>query len=163
MGVSKVIATAALAVLVAQSAAANVYTYELRPSAGLDRGTELLQTGNVEDAQRHYMQVLSGNPTPRQAARAYNGLCVSNIMTGEWASALEQCNQAIRVDPANWRYYNNRGNIYLEVGDFAKARAEYKRALDLAPQSITVQRNLELTDYRESYTGGRTGKLEQPV
>ena len=82
----------------------------------LQRGHELLSEGDNLEAKKVYQKALKQNLTNSQTANAHNGLCVVYIMEEVWESAMDQCNRAIRLYPQNWRFYNNRGNIFLETG-----------------------------------------------
>jgi len=140
------------------SSLANAYTYHivLKTSDLLKKGRELIQTGESVEARQAFTVALKRNLTDWQRARAHNGVCVSYIMEEEWSDALEHCNAAIRIVPNNWRFYNNRGNIYLETGEIARAMEEYRRGLDMAPASLVIKRNMELAEVRA--TGTNTGR-----
>ncbi|WP_262692614.1 tetratricopeptide repeat protein [Kordiimonas aestuarii] len=120
----------------------------LRASENLKRGNELIIRGDAIAAREVYARALRGTLTMQQRARAHNGLCVSYIMEEEWVDALKQCNTAISIAPNNWRFYNNRGNIFLETGEIGRAQEEYARGLELAPSSVVIQRNIELAEGR---------------
>lgn len=129
----------------------------LRASEFLQKGNELVIRGDAIGAREEYERALRGELTMHQRARAYNGLCVTHIMEEEWADALKQCNTAIAIAPNNWRFYNNRGNIFLETGEIGRAQEEYQRGLELAPNSIVIRNNIALADGR-----ARGLKLESP-
>ncbi|WP_417451990.1 tetratricopeptide repeat protein [Kordiimonas sp.] len=120
----------------------------LRASENLRRGNELVIRGDALAAREVYARALRGTLTMLQRARAHNGLCVTYIMEEEWTDALKQCNTAISIAPNNWRFYNNRGNIFLETGEIARAQKEYARGLKLAPSSVVIRRNIELAEGR---------------
>lgn len=135
-------------------ASAHVVDVVLAPSSLLTKGNEAITLGNSESARDYYRTALRSRLTDRQRSLAYNGLCVSFIMEERWSEAMAECNRAIRLRPNNWRFYNNRGNIFLEQGDFAKAREEYERGLDIAPQAEVIIRNMSIVELRENAKGG---------
>ena len=45
--------------------------------------------------------------------------------------AIIDLNKAIQIDPNNFVYYNDRGFAYQEIGDNARAQADFKRAKEL--------------------------------
>src|ERR671936_240700 len=51
------------------------------------------------------------------------------------------CNHAIESDPANARAFVKRGEIYETDGDFARAAADFPRALELAPPDVDARYN----------------------
>jgi tetratricopeptide (TPR) repeat protein len=136
--------------------------YELKLSAPplLQKGRELLREGDSLQAQKVYKQALKNKLTEIQTAKAHNGLCVAFIMEEVWQSALEHCNKAIQIYPSNWRFYNNRGNIFLETGMLKKAISEYEKGLKHSPSSDIIKNNLKLAQTR---LNGQTpsGNLEK--
>jgi len=144
------------AVMIAGTASAYTYSIVLKASDLLRKGRELIQVGEAVEARKAFSVALERNLTSWQRARVHNGMCVSFIMEEAWSDALEHCDAAIRIVPNNWRFYNNRGNIYLETGDVARAIEEYERGLSMAPRSFIIKRNMELAEVRAS--GTNTGK-----
>ncbi|GHF13114.1 hypothetical protein GCM10017044_03870 [Kordiimonas sediminis] len=134
---------------------AYAYTYDivLQPSELINKGNYLVQIGESEQARDLYYRALKSSLSFNQEARVYNSLCATYIMDEDWDDALENCNRAIKMVPNNWRFYNNRGNIYLEIGDVERAMEEYKRGLKLAPQSQTIQYNIALAKTRAETKG----------
>ncbi|WP_417462727.1 tetratricopeptide repeat protein [Kordiimonas sp.] len=128
----------------------------MRASTSLERAHGLILTGDSAGARKIYLRTLNNDLTTMQAARVHNGLCVTYIMDEEWENAMKHCDAAIRIVPNNWRFYNNRGNIYLETGDFDRAYEQYKEGLRFAPKSMIIQHNIDLADGRRS--GSRDGK-----
>jgi len=116
----------------------------LRTPPFIQKGRALIQEGKAEEAQDIYREALKRDLTDHQTAEAHNGLCVAYIMDETWESALNHCNQAIKIRPNNWRYYNNRGNVFYETGSYDRAIEEYERGLKMAPNSRIMQGNLEL-------------------
>lgn len=114
----------------------------------LRKGQKLLRAGDSLGAQRVYKKVLKSNLTDFQTARAHNGLCVAFIIEEIWQTALEHCNKAIRIYPQNWRFYNNRGNIFLETGMLEQAISEYEKGLKFSPRSDIIKNNLSIAQTR---------------
>lgn len=124
--------------------------YELKFSTPqlLQKGHELLNEGDNIEAKKVYEKALKQDLTDSQTANAHNGLCVVYIMEEIWETAMDHCNRAIRLYPQNWRFYNNRGNIFLETGMLEKAISEYERGLKLSPSSDILKKNLDLAQAR---------------
>lgn len=120
----------------------------LHPSDLIRRGNDHLKAGEITDARRNYVRALKTDLTAAQQANAYNGLCIADIREEQWDQAIEHCNTAIDLVPHNWRYYNNRGNVYLGLGEYEKAMQEYEKGLRFAPKSITIRKNMALTQSR---------------
>ena len=114
----------------------------------LRQAREAIIYGEVEKARELYGRALTRDLSENQRARSHNGMCVVHILERAFDDALEHCNMAIRIRPNDWRFYNNRGNIYLETGALEAAIGEYERGLKLSPQSEVIRRNLALANNR---------------
>ncbi|UTW55294.1 tetratricopeptide repeat protein [Kordiimonas sp. SCSIO 12610] len=127
-----------------------VYELKFNSPQLLQKGQQLLKEGDTVGAQRVYKKVLKSNLTTFQTARAHNGLCVAFIIEEVWQTALEHCDKAIRIYPQNWRFYNNRGNIFLETGMLKQAISEYEKGLKFSPRSNIIKNNLDIAQARLS-------------
>jgi Tfp pilus assembly protein PilF len=77
---------------------------------------------------------------------------------GHWREAAFRFEQAIAKDPSNARAHNNLAVAMEANGDFARALAEYKKALELAPDNEYIRRNYaRFAEFYTSYTK-TTGK-----
>lgn len=151
---------------VALSGVASAYTYSivLKASELLKSGREMIQIGDTEQARAAFSVALKKRDlTGWQKARAHNGMCVAYIMDEAWSDALEHCNAAIRIVPNNWRFYNNRGNIYLETGEIGMAMEEYERGLAMAPKSYVIRRNMELAEVRAQGVKTDSPQMMRPI
>lgn len=77
---------------------------------------------------------------------------------GHWREAAFRFEQAIAKDPRNARAHNNLAVALEANGDFARALAEYKIALEIEPNSNHIRRNYaRFAEFYTSYTK-TTGK-----
>ena len=77
---------------------------------------------------------------------------------GLWREAAFRFEQALSKDPKNARAHNNLAVALEATGEFARALAEYKKALDLAPNDNYIRRNYaRFAEFYTSYTK-TTGK-----
>lgn len=77
---------------------------------------------------------------------------------GLWREAAFRYEQAVAKDPANARAHNNLAVALEAGGDFARALAEYKKALELEPNNDYIRRNYaRFAEFYTSYTK-TTGK-----
>jgi tetratricopeptide (TPR) repeat protein len=51
--------------------------------------------------------------------------------------AVQDYEEALRLDPNNAQYFRNRGNAYRIAGDRDRAVADYRKALILKPDDAT--------------------------
>jgi tetratricopeptide (TPR) repeat protein len=84
-----------------------------------------VQTGIYEDLTKEQ---------PKNAA-AWNGLCWLTITTGgDPQRALGYCNTALQINPRFVHALDSRGLVYLKLGDFEHAQADYDAALKICPR-----------------------------
>ena len=60
---------------------------------------------------------------------------------GQMDVALEELNEAMKLDPGNPRIYNIFGLVYAMLGDNPKAEQNFRHALALAPQDSDIRHN----------------------
>jgi Flp pilus assembly protein TadD len=48
-----------------------------------------------------------------------------------YTQALEDYSEAIRFDPTNSVYYNNRGNIYSKIENTNQASIDFNKAIEI--------------------------------
>jgi tetratricopeptide (TPR) repeat protein len=58
--------------------------------------------------------------------------------------AIEDYTAALRIDPNHFGAYLNRGFVYRNKGDYARARADWEKALQIRPNDSTARDNLEV-------------------
>jgi Flp pilus assembly protein TadD len=61
---------------------------------------------------------------------------ISLIISGNYANALEEINNAIKLNPNNANYFYVRGIAYQKSNELIKALNDYKQALKLNPRHI---------------------------
>jgi Flp pilus assembly protein TadD len=77
---------------------------------------------------------------------------------GLWREAAFRYEQAVQKSPDNARAHNNLAVALEATGEFARALAEYKKALDLGPNDSYIRRNYaRFAEFYTSYTR-TTGK-----
>lgn len=142
----------AIAVLAAAQAGRPQVTSE-RPSSTtvlgpvnelLAAGATALEQGRVEEGIRLTLDGLKTPSSTRDIAAGHANLCAGYSMLREWDKALPHCNESIKLDPGNWRAYNNRAAVYVGKGRYDRALMDVQAGLDLAPESSTLHRSLEI-------------------
>jgi len=87
--------------------------------------------------------------TSNQAESYYNkGVAFSH--QDRYADAIDQYNEAIRIDPDYTKAYNNRGNAYLIQEEFDLAIADYDKAIELDPDFALAYNNRGLAYMHQS-------------
>ena len=75
------------------------------------------------------------------SARAQTTYGVELTVAGRYGEALDHLNQAVALDPKDALAFNNRGNVYQQLGLPALAVPDYDRALALKPAYATALSN----------------------
>ena len=72
---------------------------------------------------------------------------------GLWREASFRFEQAVEKEPNNARAHNNLAVALEARGEYARALAEYKRALELDPKDTYIRRNYaRFAEFYTSYT-----------
>ena len=87
------------------------------------RGHAYMDIKNSDRAFADYTQMIRIEPT----AYNYGIRCFNNAIVGRLQQALADCNEAIRINPKSVR--SSRGLVYLKLGKFDQAIADYDAAL----------------------------------
>lgn len=78
---------------------------------------------------------------PRSRARIHTELGALYFQAGSPAVALEHLAMALQVDPRFHQANSVRGLVYASLREFAKAEADFARALALAPNDPEINNN----------------------
>lgn len=92
----------------------------------LQRGQTLLAEGRGDLAVEHFHAARTlqpGNPT------VHNVLGVAELRRGNAQKAMESFNQALLLAPTYTDARNNRGAVYLQIGQLAQAEADFVGSL----------------------------------
>jgi len=78
----------------------------------------------------HYVQWLAVHPRDIQAPMAHNSLCWARAISGkDLPAALKECDAALAGRPGEPAIFDSRGLVYLRLGQFSQAVADYDSAL----------------------------------
>ncbi|MBI3148720.1 MAG: type IV pilus biogenesis/stability protein PilW [Betaproteobacteria bacterium] len=92
-------------------------------------GTELQPSNNNEESQL------------QKLARVHTQLAAGYYARNQQNVALEELNEALKVDPKFAPAHNVLGLIYMELKEDAKAEQAFKKAIELAPQDPEIRNN----------------------
>ena len=129
------------------------------PIPYLNRGTAYASFGKlteaVADADKALNLLGNGLHPPNYSAVAYIIKGSVSQSKGELQAAVDAFSKAIEFDQTEAKSWNNRGNAYLQLKQFAEARKDYDKAIELDPTIALfwVNRssvNLRLKDYSAS-------------
>lgn len=126
------------------------------------RVLELLEAGEVEEAlalAEAYLESLEGtihtggSSVVQERYLALNAYCVALTKSGRLGDAVAACTDAVGLMPRRWTAINNRGTAYFAMGRYDEAIADYREALEFAPNddvAAAVRHNIGLAELRQS-------------
>jgi tetratricopeptide (TPR) repeat protein len=94
-----------------------------------DRGYVHFELKDFARAIADYTKAI--NLAPDDAAN-WNDRCWGRAVWGrELVEALDDCNEAVALDPANFNAWDSRGLVYLRMQEWEAALADYEASLDI--------------------------------
>ena len=105
----------------------------------LNRGTQLLAQGKVDEAVAQYQEAVKLNPEDEDG---HYSLAFALARQGNRKAAEEQYLEALRVFPDYLEAHDNLGNLLVADGKFEEAIAHFKAALKISTESASVHNNL---------------------
>ncbi len=132
--------------LLAGPAVADPFEIVLQPSELLQQGNSYLESGEIDKAKKVLTRALNSDLTEKQMANVHNSMCVAHIKEEAWQTALKHCDAAIKIVPTNWRFHNNRGNVYFGMRNYRQAMENYQKGRKIAPKSQTIAANIEMLE-----------------
>lgn len=68
-------------------------------------------------------------------------------LKGQWKEAVAANKKILEIFPEDVESHNRLGRALMEIGEYAKAKEAYNRALELAPHNRIAKKNLERLSY----------------
>ena len=102
-------------------------------------GAQALRDGDAEEGIRLTLLGLAAAQGRRERQAALGNLCAGYLLLRQFDEAIDYCDQALEESDRNWRVYNNRALIYLELKRFDDAEADIARGQELAPNAKSLK------------------------
>jgi tetratricopeptide (TPR) repeat protein len=145
----------ALLIALLSSAAAQAGEWQsttvLGANEALAAGSRALQLGFFEEGIRETLRGLAIETGRLQRARGFSNLCAGYTGTREYEKALAACDEALALSDRNWRTHNNRALALTGLGRAHEARQALAEALELRPESPTLQQTRAWIDARSPH------------
>jgi len=107
----------------------------------IDAALDLHRQGRLPDAERLYRDILSVEPSHRDALHL---LGVAAYQGGRHAEALDLIRRAIALDGSHATFHNSLGAVHQALGDLPSAVAAYRTSLMLDMDHADAHGNLAL-------------------
>lgn len=110
----------------------------------LARGAQEFAAGHVAEGMRLTLEGLKHPSPARDIAAGHANLCAGYVLMGRYDDALPECDLSIRLDPNNWRAYNNRAAVLSAQGLYELAAQDIEAGLKIAPNSAVLLKSLAI-------------------
>ncbi|MEW6266731.1 MAG: tetratricopeptide repeat protein [Thermodesulfobacteriota bacterium] len=120
------------------------------------RGQALLKLGRLAEAEAQFTKLLTAGPAAREAALVELGAFYGQER--QYAKAADYYSQAIAATPQRADLYLARGSIYMEMKDYARAEADFQRAIqtDAKLAASAKYHQAMLSHRQEDYASSKT-------
>ncbi|KAG8234863.1 hypothetical protein J437_LFUL013150 [Ladona fulva] len=95
-------------------------------------GNSLMKENKFKEAITNYTRAIEIDPNN---AVYYCNRAAANIKLGVYGAAIEDCNQALRIDPRYSKAHSRLGFAYSAIGNNAQAKSCYQKALEIEPEN----------------------------
>jgi hypothetical protein len=109
------------------------------PSVRYNLAMHALREDRLDAARRDLLRSLD----LQSSQHAWLALGVVEQRAGAWPEALRAYDAALALDPSNVAAWSRKAQVFVRMGERAKAREALERALNLAPERLDLQRRLE--------------------
>lgn len=126
------------------------------------------KSGRYKDSQvllNEFINSKNNNPKidTLTLSRAYALLGISFFKESNYSKSILQFNNAIKLEPNDWRFYVSLGDVYKEAKQFKKAESTYIQAIKIGEDNYETRIALlnfykaanELTNYEKYYNAER--------
>jgi tetratricopeptide (TPR) repeat protein len=131
------------------------------PNQNLATGSVALEAGHYQDGIRLSLAGLQDVASFKDQAAGHANVCAGYAALKRWHEALPHCNRSLELDRTNWRAFNNRAAVYVGLGMFDLATTDLNSGLELAPDSKTLHKSLEVV--KEHRDAERRDRRRRPV
>ncbi len=101
------------------------------------------QDDNALEQYDHAILALEqSKPHDPQLATVRVNRAMVSMHRRDFVQAIRDLDEAVRIEPGNGQWYDERGVAWAQRQDYAKAIADFKRALALNPDDKSAQGNL---------------------
>jgi tetratricopeptide (TPR) repeat protein len=108
-----------------------------------EQGIDEMSSGRVKESIATFSRIVELKP---EFAEGWNKRATIYFLAGDLQSSLRDCAEVLKRNPQHFGALAGYGQIYLQLGDYDKARDYFRRALAVNPNLDGVSFNLEMLD-----------------
>lgn len=117
------------------------------------RGVEEMQAGEHARAAATFSEVIRKRP---DFAEGWNKRATVQYLAGEYRQSLADCDEVIKRNPSHFGALSGYGQIYFRLEQYERAIEYWRRALEVNPNMIGVEINLQGAQELLRHRRGRT-------
>ncbi len=103
----------------------------------IERGQKLMDSGEIAEAEAVLTELINEQP---DFAEAWNRRGFLYYSTAKYEKSLSDCLMAVQINPVHFGAIHGMGLCYAAMGEYTKAIAAFRRALEIQPYSLVNQR-----------------------
>jgi len=92
------------------------------------------------EAVAAFSEVIRSRP---DFAEGWNKRATAHYLAGEYRQSLSDCDEVVKRNPYHFGALSGYGQIYFQMQDYEKAMAWWRRALEVNPNMVEVEINIE--------------------
>ena len=104
------------------------------------RGTEEMSAGRHGPAIRLFSQVIERRP---DFAEGWNRRATAYYLSGEYRKSIADCDEVLKRNPRHFGALSGLGQIHMQLEDYETALGWFRQALEVNPNMVGVQINIE--------------------
>jgi tetratricopeptide (TPR) repeat protein len=103
-------------------------------------GARALLSGNIEEGIRLTRLGLDAAFGSREQQAGLSNLCAGYLRLDDLEQALHYCDQALDLNPRNWRALSNRALVFIMLERYRAADDDLTLAEEVAPNSTALKK-----------------------
>ncbi len=117
----------------------SIFSESKEVEAYIEEGTKLSTSGQIEAAQKLYLEALE---VIADSAELYRKLGETSLELQQWEAAIDHYQEAIELDPNNYWSHSSLGKALAAEQRYQEAINHYQRAIELEPERSYAYRQL---------------------
>ena len=109
----------------------------------LAAGVEQMRAGDLDAAIATFSAVITQKP---EFAEGWNKRATALFLAGDFRRSLADCDEVMKRNPLHFGALAGYGQIYFQLGQYERAIAYWKRALEVNPNLSGVETSIRTTE-----------------
>jgi len=120
-----------------------------RIDAVMAQGGEQMQAGRYAEAIKIFTSVIKAKP---QFAEGWNKRATAYYLAGDYDKSIADCGEVLKRNPKHFGALSGMGLVYTKLERYDEALKWFRKALDVNPNMVGVEMNIELLKQKQQKT-----------